>query len=78
MDQVGAESAEKRMSLSDFQFIKVLGRGTFGKVVLCREHASQVWRRRLFCVQINHLLAVVMNPWIQVKILFLQPAADLP
>ena len=32
---------EKRLSLADFQFIKLLGRGSFGKVVLCRELSTQ-------------------------------------
>jgi hypothetical protein len=38
----GAPAPEKRLTMSDFQFIKVLGRGSFGKVVLCREKVSQV------------------------------------
>jgi hypothetical protein len=38
----GGPAPEKRLTMSDFQFIKVLGRGSFGKVVLCREKASQV------------------------------------
>jgi hypothetical protein len=38
----GPTPEEKRFTMSDFQFIKVLGRGSFGKVVLCREKASQV------------------------------------
>jgi hypothetical protein len=42
----GGPAPEKRFTMSDFQFIKVLGRGSFGKVVLCREKASQVGYKR--------------------------------
>ena len=32
-----------KKSFENFDFIKVLGRGTFGKVVLCREKARWVF-----------------------------------
>ena len=34
------EGNKKKVSFDDFEFLKVLGRGTFGKVVLCREKSS--------------------------------------
>ena len=36
----GDEDGKKKVSFEDFEFLKVLGRGTFGKVVLCREKSS--------------------------------------
>ena len=34
-------SNEKKVSMEDFELLKVLGRGAFGKVVLCREKTSK-------------------------------------
>ncbi|XP_077288316.1 LOW QUALITY PROTEIN: AKT serine/threonine protein kinase [Arctopsyche grandis] len=36
----GKTSGKKKVTLEKFEFVKVLGKGTFGKVVLCREKDS--------------------------------------
>lgn len=35
-------------TLEDFEFLKVLGKGTFGKVILCRENSSS----RLYAIKV--------------------------
>ena len=32
----------RKITLEDFEFIKMLGKGTFGKVILCREKATSL------------------------------------
>ena len=36
-----SSSNEKKVTMEDFELLKVLGRGAFGKVVLCREKTSK-------------------------------------
>ncbi|KAG5460908.1 MAG: kinase-like domain-containing protein, partial [Olpidium bornovanus] len=38
--QAAVKSAKNNMSLADFEFHKVLGRGQYGKVLLCSQHST--------------------------------------
>jgi len=44
--EVQKKSGSKKVTFENFEFLKVLGKGTFGKVILCREKSS------------NHLYAI--------------------
>ena len=47
-EQEGAGNSENKVAMEDFELLKVLGRGAFGKVVLCREKTS----RRMYAMKI--------------------------
>jgi RAC serine/threonine-protein kinase len=44
----GRVSGKKKVTFENFEFLKLLGKGTFGKVILCREKAS----RQLYAIKI--------------------------
>lgn len=45
---ISKSTGKRKVTLESFEFIKVLGKGTFGKVILCREKATG----RLFAIKI--------------------------
>jgi serine/threonine protein kinase len=46
-----------KQQINDFEYLKILGRGTFGKVVLCRERTTQ----RIFAMKMLRKSLVVTN-----------------
>ncbi|CAF3809462.1 unnamed protein product, partial [Rotaria magnacalcarata] len=51
------EVFSRRPQINDFEYLKILGRGTFGKVVLCRERTTQ----RIFAMKMLRKSLVITN-----------------
>ncbi|RWS24576.1 RAC serine/threonine-protein kinase-like protein [Leptotrombidium deliense] len=50
-------SRGRKITLEDFEFLKVLGKGTFGKVILCREKATGL----LFAIKVLKKEAIIQK-----------------
>lgn len=75
---VGRSTGKKKVTFENFEFIKMLGKGTFGKVILCREKVA----KKLFAIKIlrkdviikkdevdhtlteNHVLQITNHPFL--------------
>ncbi|CAF4609790.1 unnamed protein product [Rotaria sp. Silwood1] len=51
------EVFSRRPQINDFEYLKILGRGTFGKVVLCRERTTQ----RIFAMKMLRKSLIITN-----------------